>query len=174
MTFPGLAVAALSLTALALIIGGCGSSSNGYSSSSSQSSTSSSNGSMTVAAASGSKLGTVIVDSEGFTVYAFDKDKGTTPSCYGACAEAWTPVTTEGAPTAGEGATTSELGTTKRKDGTVQVTYAGHPLYTFIEDQSPGDANGNGVTEFGGEWHALSTSGTAISTSAGAGSRYGY
>ena len=88
--------------------------------------------------------GTVLVDSEGFTVYEFAKDKGTTSSCYGECEEGWPPVTTKGAPTAGEGAMSSQLGTTKRKDGTLQVTYAGHPLYTFVEDKSPGEANGNG------------------------------
>ncbi len=164
MPFPRLAAAALSLAALALIVAGCGGSS---SSSSSSNSGSSSGTAATVSGASDPELGTVLVDSEGFTVYSFAKDRGTTSSCYGACAEAWPPVTATGKPVSGEGAMSSELGTTKRKDGTVQVTYAGHPLYTFVEDHSPGEANGNGSTAFGGEWNALDESGSAVVASAG-------
>lgn len=104
-------------------------------------------------------VGPVLVDHDGFTVYDFRKDKGTTSACYGACAQSWPPVLTEGPPTAGEGATAGKLGTTERKDGTTQVTYAGHPLYTFVEDRKPGEANGNDVDAFGGEWYALKGSG---------------
>jgi predicted lipoprotein with Yx(FWY)xxD motif len=109
--------------------------------------------------ASAPKVGPVLVDSEGFTVYDFHKDKGTTSSCYGACESAWPPVTTAGAAKTGEGAMSSKLGTTKRKDGTTQVTYAGHPLYTFVEDKKPGEANGNDVSAFGAQWYALKGSG---------------
>jgi len=105
------------------------------------------------------KLGMVLVDSSGMTVYDFHKDKGTTSSCYGACAQAWPPMLTEGEPSVGNGASASKLGTTERKDGTTQVTYAGHPLYTFIEDQKPGEANGNDVSAFGAQWYALKGSG---------------
>ncbi len=105
------------------------------------------------------KAGPVLVDAEGFTVYDFHKDKGTTSSCYGACAASWPPVLTEGAPTAGEGAMASKLGTTERRDGTTQVTYAGHPLYTFVEDKKPGEANGNDVSAFGAQWYALKGNG---------------
>jgi predicted lipoprotein with Yx(FWY)xxD motif len=109
--------------------------------------------------ASAPKVGPILVDAKGFTVYDFHKDKGTTSSCYGACAGAWPPVLTEGDPTAGEGASASQLGTTKRKDGTVQVTYAGHPLYTYAADKKPGEANGNDIDSFGAEWYALQGSG---------------
>lgn len=105
------------------------------------------------------KLGMVLVDSEGMTLYDFHKDKGTTSSCYGACAEAWPPMLTEGEPSVGNGASASKLGTTERKDGTTQVTYAGHPLYTFVEDKKPGEANGNDVSAFGAQWYALKGSG---------------
>jgi predicted lipoprotein with Yx(FWY)xxD motif len=105
------------------------------------------------------KVGMVLVDSNGMTLYDFHKDKGTTSSCYGACAQAWPPMLTEGEPTVGNGASASKLGTTERKDGTTQVTYAGHPLYTFIEDQKPGEANGNDVSAFGAQWYALKGSG---------------
>jgi len=105
------------------------------------------------------KLGMVLVDSNGMTLYDFHKDKGTTSSCYGACASTWPPMLTEGEPTVGNGAMASKLGTTERKDGTMQVTYAGHPLYTFVEDKKPGEANGNDVSFFGGEWYALQGNG---------------
>ena len=114
---------------------------------------------MVLTVASAPKVGPVLVDSKGFTVYDFHKDKGTTSSCYGACAKGWPPVTTEGAPMTGEGAMASKLGTTKRKDGTTQVTYAGHPLYTFVGDKKPGEANGNDVDAFGAKWYALQGSG---------------
>jgi len=105
------------------------------------------------------KLGMVLVDSNGMTLYDFHKDKGTTSSCYGPCAEGWPPMLTEGEPSVGNGASASKLGTTERKDGTMQVTYAGHPLYTFVEDKKPGEANGNDVSAFGGQWYALKGSG---------------
>jgi predicted lipoprotein with Yx(FWY)xxD motif len=105
------------------------------------------------------KLGMVLVDSNGMTLYDFHKDKGTTSSCYGPCAEGWPPMLTEGEPSVGNGASASKLGTTERKDGTMQVTYAGHPLYTFVEDKKPGEANGNDVSAFGAQWYALKGSG---------------
>jgi len=105
------------------------------------------------------KLGMILVDSNGMTLYDFHKDKGTTSSCYGPCAEGWPPMLTEGEPTVGNGAMASKLGTTERKDGTMQVTYAGHPLYTFVEDKKPGEANGNDVSSFGGQWYALKGNG---------------
>jgi predicted lipoprotein with Yx(FWY)xxD motif len=166
---------ALLALAAALAIAGCGSSSNESSTSSggggaygggekttaeTTSSSSEAGGTAVVlTVASAPKVGPVLVDPKGFTVYDFHKDKGTTSSCYGACAKVWPPLTTEGAPTAGEGAMSSELGTTKRKDGTVQVTYAGHPLYTYVVDKKPGEANGNDFSSFGGQWYALHANG---------------
>ena len=104
-------------------------------------------------------LGMVLVDSEGRTLYDFHKDKGSTSACYGACAAAWPPLLTEGNPQAQGPADRSMLGTTKRKDGTLQVTYNGWPLYTYAGDQSPGEANGNDIDQFGGEWYALQPNG---------------
>lgn len=106
-----------------------------------------------------SDLGMVLVDSNGMTLYDFHKDKGTTSSCYGACAKSWPPLLTEGKARVGNGASASKLGTTERKDGTTQVTYAGHPLYTFVGDKGPGEANGNDISAFGGEWYALKGNG---------------
>jgi predicted lipoprotein with Yx(FWY)xxD motif len=106
-----------------------------------------------------SELGAVLVDSNGMTIYDFHKDKGGESSCYGACAEAWPPLVTAGEPRVDNGASASKLGTTERDDGTLQVTYAGHPLYTFVQDRKPGEANGNDVSAFGAEWYALQGNG---------------
>ena len=72
------------------------------------------------------------------------------------------PVLTTGAPQAGTGADASLLGTTTRTDGKVEVTYAGHPLYYFIQDKAAGDATGQGVNGFGGLWWVLTPSGAAM------------
>jgi predicted lipoprotein with Yx(FWY)xxD motif len=152
-----------SLVAVALIVAGCG---GGSSSSSSTTNASATSGGGTVSAAEVGGLGTVLVDSEGRTVYMFAKDEGTTSSCYGACAEGWPPVIAKGKSSAGEGAMSSQLGTTKRKDGTMQVTYAGHPLYTFAGDSAPGEANGNESTAFGGKWAVLDEAGEAVAGTA--------
>jgi predicted lipoprotein with Yx(FWY)xxD motif len=93
------------------------------------------------------------------TLYDFHKDQGTSSACYGACAGAWPPLLTKGAPQPSNGASAAKLGTSKRKDGTMQVTYAGHPLYAFSGDTKPGEANGHGVTAFGAQWYALHSSG---------------
>ena len=151
----------------ALALAGCGGGSgssyeSGSGGNEKPASSSSEEGQTTLTGAEVSGLGTVLVDSEGFTVYEFAKDNGTTSSCYGGCEKGWPSVTVNGAPTAGEGAMSSKLGTTKRKDGTMQMTYAGHPLYTFVEDTSPGEANGNGSEAFGGKWSALDEAGSAV------------
>jgi predicted lipoprotein with Yx(FWY)xxD motif len=117
-------------------------------------------GAAVISVASVPELGRIIVDSSGHTLYDFHKDEGTASSCYGACAKAWPPLTTESAPQVGEGAHASKLGTTRRRDGTVQVTYAGHPLYTFAADTKPGEAKGNDVSAFGAEWYALAPGGS--------------
>ena len=112
-----------------------------------------------VSAGKAGDLGTILVDSEGFTLYDFHKDKGSQSACYGACASAWPPLLTEGNPQAQGAADRSMLGTTKRKDGTLQVTYNGWPLYTYAGDSKPGEANGNDVKAFGGQWYALQPDG---------------
>ncbi len=108
------------------------------------------------------KLGEVLVDSNGQTVYLFLADRGTTSNCNSAsCVQYWPPVLTDGAPQAGAGANVSLLGTTMRADGTTQVTYAGHPLYRFISDKKAGDVTGQGVNGFGARWYVVSPSGGA-------------
>ncbi|MBS1880738.1 MAG: hypothetical protein JST31_14600 [Actinobacteria bacterium] len=112
-----------------------------------------------------SGLGMVLVDSQGMTLYEFQKDKGSESSCNGECAKGWPPLLTKGEPQPSNGASASKLGTTERKDGSMQVTYNGRPLYTFIGDKGPGEANGNGIAAFGAKWYALKGSGEASSGS---------
>src|SRR3954467_12443255 len=81
-------------------------------------------------------LGTVLVDAKGRTLYLFEKDKAGKSRCSGSCATNWPPALTSGKPKAGGSAVASRLGTTKRSYGGTQVTYAGHPLYTFILDKN--------------------------------------
>jgi predicted lipoprotein with Yx(FWY)xxD motif len=81
-----------------------------------------------------SKFGMTVFGPNGKVVYAFGADHGSTSHCYGVCATAWPPVLTGAAPVAGAGVEASLLGTTKRTDGTLQVTYGGHPLYYYSAD----------------------------------------
>jgi predicted lipoprotein with Yx(FWY)xxD motif len=121
------------------------------------------------------RLGKVLVDSRGRTLYLFKKDSGTKSACSGACAAAWPPLRSTGRPTVGSGAKASKVATTRRSDGASQVTYNGHPLYRFIGDKKPGDTNGEGLTAFGGSWFALSPAGNQISPhSASSGTSNGY
>jgi predicted lipoprotein with Yx(FWY)xxD motif len=109
-----------------------------------------------------SSFGQILVDSKGITLYDFVKDKGTTSVCYGACAALWPPLTTTGKPVAGPGVRASLLGTTKRKDGKLEVTYGGHPLYYFVTDHKPGQTTGQGVNQFGGPWWVISAAGKEV------------
>ncbi|MFL5929173.1 MAG: hypothetical protein ACJ77E_19755 [Gaiellaceae bacterium] len=109
-----------------------------------------------------SRLGRILVDSKGITLYDFPPDKGTTSVCYGACAALWPPLLTKGKPSAGPGVRSSLLGTTRRKDGKLEVTYNGHPLYYFVSDRKRGQTTGQGVDQFGGPWWVLSPRGEEI------------
>jgi predicted lipoprotein with Yx(FWY)xxD motif len=160
-------LAVAGVAAAALAVAACGGSSGGqqvgsYGAQSPPAATNGSGGA-SVALAS-SKLGKILVDGQGRTLYLWEADKGTASMCNGACASAWPPLTTEGQPVAGSGVSASKLGTTKRGDGTTEVTYNGHPLYTFSGDGAPGETTGQGSDAFGAEWDALSAAGTAIET----------
>src|SRR3954451_4571698 len=109
-----------------------------------------------------SRLGRILVDSKGITLYDFPPDKSATSVCYGACAALWPPLLTHGKPVAGPGVRASLLGTTKRKDGKLQVTYGGHPLYYFVTDRKHGQTTGQGIDQFGGPWWVISPAGKEI------------
>ena len=128
----------------------------------------------TVATAS-SPLGSILVAQNGMTLYMFARDQGGKSACSSACAGFWPPYT--GTPKAGAGLTASLLGSTMRVDGSTQVTYDGHPLYTYSGDPAPGDTNGQGVNTFGALWWVVAPSGKVVMTSAqsnGGQSGYGY
>ena len=177
-----IAVLATGLVVLAVAVAGCGGSSSGGSASASTPASSYGGGGSyggsasapTPAPASSSggggssvklastKLGKVLVDAQGRTLYLFEADKGAMSACGGACASVWPPLTITGKPTAGSGITASKLGTTKRSDGSTEVTYNGHPLYTYAGDSGPGQTAGQGIDGFGAEWYVLSAAGNKI------------
>jgi predicted lipoprotein with Yx(FWY)xxD motif len=139
--------------AAAFVIGAC----------SSSSSPASSGGAASSAPAAGSsalktaKIGgaTVVTNAKGLTLYWFVPDTATTSKCNGSCATFWPPV--KGPATAGAGVT-GKLATITRADGSVQATYNGHPLYTYVGDHAPGQATGNGLNVNGGVWHEVTVS----------------
>jgi predicted lipoprotein with Yx(FWY)xxD motif len=109
-----------------------------------------------------SGLGSVLVDSQNRTLYLFQADVGDKSACSGTCATAWPLLLTRSKPTVGSGLDASLIGTTKRSDGTRQVTYNGHLLYRYIQDQNPGDVTGQGVVAFGAHWYVVSSAGKKI------------
>ena len=96
---------------------------------------------------------TVVTSANGFTLYWFEPDSPSASRCTGSCAAYWPPVT--GTPAAGPGVATGKLGTIKRPGGTKQATYDGHPLYTYIGDNAPGQARGNKLDLNGGYWYEV-------------------
>jgi predicted lipoprotein with Yx(FWY)xxD motif len=111
------------------------------------------------------RLGTILTDGRGFTVYAFEADRGSRSRCFGACASAWPPLTTS-TPIArirvGRGVAKSLVGETTRSRGVRQLTYAGHPLYRFSGDRSPGSTRGQGSRAFGARWDVITPSGRLV------------
>jgi predicted lipoprotein with Yx(FWY)xxD motif len=114
---------------------------------------------------SNSGLGQILVDSQGRTLYLFKADQGTKSACTGACAGAWPPLLVTGKPSVGSGVNASLVGTSTRPEGKTQVTYNGHPLYLFAQDQKAGETNGQGVSAFGAAWFALNSAGNQVSAS---------
>jgi predicted lipoprotein with Yx(FWY)xxD motif len=117
----------------------------------------------TIGLADNAGLGKVLVDSDGRTLYLFQKDATGKSACAAACAAAWPPLLAKGEPVVAQGLTSSKAGLTTRSDGTRQVTYNGHVLYRYLGDTHPGDANGQGLTAFGAAWFAVSSAGTVVS-----------
>jgi predicted lipoprotein with Yx(FWY)xxD motif len=155
--------------AAAVILAGCGGSS-----ATTTSSETAGGRTATIGVADNGNLGKILVDSEGDTVYLFEKDTSTKSTCTGACAAAWPPVPATGKPTVARGLSAAKVGTTTGADGKPQVTYNGHPLYRFQGDSKPGDAIGQGTNAFGALWFVVSSSGAAVTTGGGSGGGFGY
>jgi predicted lipoprotein with Yx(FWY)xxD motif len=165
-------LALLAVAAAAAILAAC--SSSGTSSTDGSTSTPTSTSSPAAATAGSLKTATiggatVLTNANGFTLYSFAPDTPTKSNCNGTCAQNWPPVM---GPATASGVT-GKFGTIKRSDGSVQATFDGHPLYTFVGDTAPGQAKGNGLNAAGGLWHEITTSGTAAPASAGAASDTG-
>jgi predicted lipoprotein with Yx(FWY)xxD motif len=108
-----------------------------------------------------SRYGPVLFDGRSRSLYLFTRERGSATRCYGACAKSWPPLLTRGRPRAAHGANAKLLGTTRRRDGTTQVTYAGHPLYHYAGDKKAGQILCQGVPEFGGTWWVVRPDGAA-------------
>ena len=108
-----------------------------------------------------SKFGRILADRRGQAFYLFGKEKSRRSQCYGDCAKAWPPALTKAAPRAGSGARRNLLGTTRRRDGKLQVTYGGRPLYYYHAD-SPGNVLCQNVSEFGGLWLVVRANGSPV------------
>ena len=149
----------------ALAAAGCGSS-GGSNANGSSAAQRTENGQSATVGIANENLGKILVNSQGRTLYIFQRDSGTKSACTDACAIEWPPLRATGKPVVGGGANPSIVATSARSDGKPQVTYSGHPLYLFTGDQKPGDTNGQGVNAFGGLWYALSSAGNQIVGSA--------
>jgi predicted lipoprotein with Yx(FWY)xxD motif len=126
------------------------------------SASSSSTSAATKVGTASSNLGQILVDRHGRTLYLFAKDRHGKSTCSGLCAGYWPALTAKGKPAAISGARKALLGTTRRKNGRMQVTYRGHPLYRFSGDTGAGQTSGEGLTDFGGGWWAVSPAGNKI------------
>ena len=100
------------------------------------------------------KLGLILVNAQGRTLYLFAKDRNGRSACSGSCATFWPPLLSRSKPTAGPGVKASLLGRTRRSNGSMQVTYNRHPLYTFALDKQAGQTKGQSSLGFGGRWWA--------------------
>jgi predicted lipoprotein with Yx(FWY)xxD motif len=109
-----------------------------------------------------SDYGRILANGRGRALYLFTADGGQGSNCSGDCATAWPPYIVKSKPVAGPGAKRGLIGTTRRSDGTLQATYAGHPVYYYIRDNQPGEVLCQAVSEFGGYWYVLRANGKAV------------
>jgi len=106
-----------------------------------------------------STLGKILVDGDGNTLYLFGNDAPNAPACDTGCLGNWPALVSDGAATVGEGLNVADVGTVTAADGSTQVTFSGHPLYSFAGDAAPGDVNGQGL---GGVWYVVGADGNAV------------
>ena len=109
-----------------------------------------------------SRLGKILVDSRGRTLYVLSADSARKSTCFGACAQNWPPLRVSRKPTVGRGLKASKIGTIRRRDGKPQVTYNRHPLYRFVGDTRAGQTHGQGIVAFGGRWSVVSPAGRPV------------
>lgn len=114
-----------------------------------------------------SPLGEILVNGGGRTLYLFVADPPDLSACSGACASIWPPATTQGPPSTAGTAQGDQISTIARSSGPRQLVYAGHPLYYYQGDTGSGETHGQGLTQFGAEWYAVSPQGQQVQTKAG-------
>ncbi|WP_328535314.1 COG4315 family predicted lipoprotein [Streptomyces sp. NBC_00344] len=107
-------------------------------------------------------FGKILVNGKGRTLYLFEADKTSKSTCSDACAQAWPPLIVKGTPTAGSGVQTKLMSTSVRSGGSKQVTYKGHPLYTYQGDHKAGQTNGQGLNQFGAKWYVVNADGKKV------------
>jgi predicted lipoprotein with Yx(FWY)xxD motif len=107
------------------------------------------------------KLGKILVDGNGRTLYLFEADKPDVSNCTGACLSLWPAFTSHGAPQAHGGAVAGKIGTIGTSGGR-QITYNRHPLYYYAADHKPGDTTGQGLDQFGAKWYVLTATGNKV------------
>jgi predicted lipoprotein with Yx(FWY)xxD motif len=156
------------LVLAALALAGCGSSGD------SSAPPTAPNGAPATIGVENSDLGDILVNSQGHTLYLFQRDTGAASACTGPCAADWPPLRVSGRPTVGNGADEAKAATASRSDGNPQVTYNGHRLYLYVHDHKAGDTNGEGLNAFGGLWYALSSAGNQVTGPANGNSGPGY
>jgi len=173
-----------SIAAAVVVLAACGSTSagsSGGSSGSGNAGSSGSSGGTTAVSGSGIKTmstskGTVLATSTGRTVYWFVIDTPGKSNCNGQCATFWPPVPFSAKPASSS--LPGKFGKVTRADGSKQLTYDGHPLYTFKQDTAAGQVNGNGINTSGGLWYAETPNGTKLAAkpggSGGGSGGYGY
>jgi predicted lipoprotein with Yx(FWY)xxD motif len=108
------------------------------------------------------KAGKILANSRGFTLYMFTKDKPNMDNCDATCQRFWPPLTAKAKVAGGPGVKKSLIGTIKLANGKKQVTYAKHPLYTYVGDSEPGETSYIGVFASGGRWYALNGAGKVV------------
>ena len=161
---------AVALSAAGLLAAACGGSSGGNSASVSTNPTATQNagsgngGQAVTLSAHKGPAGTYLTTSTGMSVYVFAKDTGSTSNCSGSCIVYWPPVTGSSAQTSGA-ANSAMTATIKRSDGKTQITYGGHPLYTYVGDKKAGDTTGQGQDLNGGKWYLVGADGKVITAS---------
>jgi predicted lipoprotein with Yx(FWY)xxD motif len=163
-----------SIAAAVVVLAACGSTTASNTSGSSGSGSSSGGGGTTTASKT-------LTDSAGFTLYWFAIDTAKKSNCNGVCAQFWPPLPAS-AKVTNMSSLSGKFGSITRADGTKQLTYMGHPLYTFKEDTAPGQDKGNGKNLVGGVWWAMTPTGVKLavapapssSSSSGGGGGYGY
>jgi len=174
MSVPHRLQAAAVLAGGALALAACGSGSGGAASSSSAQASSSGapNSAITISSAAVPGVGTVLVNGSGMTLYLLTSEKGGTLTCTdeNGCTKVWPDTELPSgvaAPIAGTGIDASKLSTIKGPSGSLYITYAGWPLYTYTGDSGPGQATGLGIVSFGGTWYPLSPAGAQVTSASG-------